>query len=191
MNDPLNHYFSHQLFFCSTINLKKFEKIKNNPEKRSWVLYANEDFQKRSVYFKEQLTKRRDDVAEIRQALINYLTQQYASFRAVDHTTVKKSHVDSEASILDQIICIYWAAVICACTRGKVIALQPVSPLNKITNTLLRRIIVLILNRLKKERFTTQLDVVEFLTTYITFDDRFRQRWAKLLRRATLPVWRR
>lgn len=190
MNDLLNRYFSHQLFFFSTINMKKFEKTKNNPEKRSWLFYANQDFQERSVYLKEQLAKRTDDVAEIRLALINHLTQQYAAFRTVDNT-VKESHVDGKAPILDQISCIYWAAVICACTRGKVIAPQPISHLNKITNTLLRRIIVLILNRLKKERFTTQLDVVEFLTTYVSFDDGFGQRLNKLFRRAILPVWMR
>lgn len=195
MKDPLNRYFSHQLFFFSAINLKKFEEVKNDPKKQSWLSYAYKEFQERSVYLKEQLAKHSDDVAEIRQALINHLTQQYAVFRTANYSEIKRNHLDSDTpfngydSIVDQVNGIYWAAVICACTRGEVSAPQPVSHLNKITNTLFRRIIVLAINKLKREKFITQLDLVEFLTTYVSFDDSAKQRWTKLFRRAILPVW--
>ncbi|MBK1442336.1 hypothetical protein JHJ32_20225 [Parapedobacter sp. ISTM3] len=192
MNDLINRYFSHQLSFFNTISLKKLMDETPNREQQSLIHYTTRDFRQRSAFFKEQLAKCHEDTEEIRQGLISYFTQQYAAFRRAKKPAANKNFVNSTSPIFEAFFCIYWSAVICACTRGKVIIPQPVSHLDKIVRVFLRRTTALILNRLKKEKFNTQLDVVEFLTAYVSLDDtKGMKRWAALLRRAATPVWTR
>ena len=190
MNDVLNRYYAEQLAYFGDINLIKLSRAETTalPIEIEEAAYATERYMMRAQFLKEQLAKQEAHVEEIYLGLIKFLETQHSALVKAGKTAPLTVSGDA-ADHLNELLRFHWAAAACICSQGRDITILPVDHLDKTINTIIRRTLAQIINRLKKQQIKNHLDIVEFMEFYISLDPNgAAKRWRRLLRRSLLPV---
>lgn len=189
MNDVLNRYYACQLSFFGEINTLKIGAPPPSPQRLESMRFVTVIYTQDLDFLKSLLAKQDAHVEDIHRGLIAFAeTQRKALLEA--EKTASTTFDGNAIRQLNEMLNFYWAAAACICSLGKDINAIPVGHLDKTTNVLFRRLLTLLTSRLKKQSMNTQLDVVNFLDSYVSIaDTRLEKRWRWLLYRSLLPVW--